>query len=175
MDTRKLTKVAAIPIGLLVSGLLVGQASSAAFTAQTSTGANTFATSSIQLTNDHLATSVFAVGDMIPGATGTKAVKVSYTGAVPVTVKMYAAAGDTITPLAAKLQIKVNDGNADIYDGSLAGFSAKTTFAAGAGSWAPTATADRSYQITWTLPADATDALQGTSTQVTFVWEAQTS
>ncbi|KQR16786.1 hypothetical protein [Cellulomonas sp. Leaf334] len=175
MDRRKTTQLAAIPVGLLVSGLLVTQASSAAFTAQTSTGASTFATSTVQLTNDHVGAAVFTADDIVPGNTGTQTVAVDYTGTTPVDVRMYAEDGDTSSALAAALELTVTVDGTLVYDGTLAGFSAKTTFADGVGTWAPAATAGEDYVVTWELPDTAADTLQGAGTQLTFVWEARTS
>jgi len=179
LNIRKYAKFAAVPTGLLVAGLLVGQASSAAFTAQTSTGANTFASGTVTLTNDKSATSVFNVAGMVPGSTGSNTVVVNYTGSVAAPVKMFATS--TVSDaLATAMTLTVTEsGNATpIFNGTLADFSKKTTFATGwGGSWtaAPGANATKTYTITYTLPTTATDALQGLSTGLTFAWAAQTA
>jgi len=175
MQSRKFAKVAAVPAGLLVAGLLVAQSSSAAFTAQTSTGANTFGAASIALTNDKVGTAVFAVDGIVPGQSGTRSVAVTYTGTSSVGVKMYAKDGDTTGALADALQLTVKVDSTQVYSGTLAGFSAKTTYAQGVGTWAPTSTASKTYEVTWSLPTSATNTVQGDAAQLKFVWEAQTA
>jgi hypothetical protein len=175
MDVRKYAKIAALPAGLLVAGLIVGQSSSAAFTAQTSTGASSFTSASVDLTNSKAASAVFTVDKIVPGQTGTQTVDVTYTGDAPVAVKLYAKDGDTTTALAKALQITVKVDSAQIYAGSLADLSAKTAFAQGVGAWAPTATATKKYDITWTLPTTADNTVKGMTTQLKLAWEAQTA
>ncbi|RHA37908.1 SipW-dependent-type signal peptide-containing protein [Cellulomonas rhizosphaerae] len=175
MDARRYTKIAAIPAGLLVAGLMIGQASHAAFTAQTSTGANSFTSGSVALTNSKVGTDVFTVTGIVPGATGTKTVDVTYTGNLAVVVKMYAKDGDTTGALAQALQITVKTDGSPIFAGTLAELSALTAWSQGVGGWAPTSTATKPYEISWSLPASAGNTVQGQTTALKFAWEAQTS
>lgn len=75
--------LAVVPLALLASGALVYQASNAAFTATTSTGANSWTAGTVTLTNSSSGSALFdatADGVLKPGTTTTRCVLVSYSG-----------------------------------------------------------------------------------------------
>ncbi len=87
---------AAVPLGLVVSALLVWQTSTAAFTANTSNGTNTFAAGNVVLTDNDGSTAMFTltgVNAMKPGDSVARCIRVTYgTNGVPnlpMSVKMY--------------------------------------------------------------------------------------
>ncbi len=170
MNMRKSAKYAAIPVGLLVSGLIVAQSSSAAFTATTTTGANSWTTGSIDLTNDHVSTAVFTETGLVPGSHGSKDVVVTYTGNVASDIVMYTTTGTGTDALAQAITITVKDGATTIYDGTLAAFAALDTFAEGVGAWQQAANGSKTYTIDWSV-SDA--APEGATTNAVFAWEAQ--
>lgn len=196
---RKGTVVAlgAIPVGLLVSGILVWQSSYAAFNAVVDNGVNSWSAGTVALSGDDGSDSTGATGTAIftpvnlkPGATGTNCVQVSYNGTLASVVKLYVKAG-TLTgpPLAAQLDVTIVEGTggafgncsgfvagATAYTGTLAGLAAAASdFATGVGVWTPTAGQIQTYQITYTLKSTAPNTVQGASSSATVTWEAQNS
>lgn len=84
--------LAVVPLALLGSGALVYQASNAAFTASTSTGANTWAAGNVFVTNSSSAGALFAVTAMKPttaAAATSKCLTVSYTGNLAANLRLY--------------------------------------------------------------------------------------
>lgn len=172
MKLRTYAKIAAVPVGLLVSGLIVAQTSSAAFTAQTQTAANSWAAGQLTLTNDKVSTAAFAATNIVPGQSGTNTIKVDYTSGAKAAVKMYATA-PVSNELATALQLTINEGATQVFSGSLASFSAKNDSASGVGTWTPTASGSQTYTVSWTLPGTVSSStIQGQTAGVTFAWEA---
>jgi hypothetical protein len=178
MNIRKYAKLAAVPAGILVSGLIVAQTSSAAFTVQTQTDASSWSTGTVELTNDHVGQAVFDIDSVVPGASGSQKVVVTYDGDVQAGITMFTA-GDAQTdnPLAQALHLTITEQGVAgaIYDGSLADFSEKSSSADGVGTWTAAGTGDetKDYTIAWSLPSTVTeDAIQGIDTSLVFAWEA---
>jgi hypothetical protein len=84
--------LAVVPLALLGSGALVYQASNAAFTASTSTGANNWTAGNVVVGNSSSSSALFSVSPMKPtsaAAGTTKCVLVSYTGNLAANLRMY--------------------------------------------------------------------------------------
>jgi hypothetical protein len=84
--------LAVVPLALLGSGALVYQASNAAFTANTSTGSNSWTAGNVFVTNGSSGSSLFSLTAMKPSsaaAATTKCVIVSYTGNLAANLRMY--------------------------------------------------------------------------------------
>ena len=194
--------LAVVPLALLASGALVLQASSAAFTATTSTGSNSWTAGSVALTD--LSSVTFSTGTIKPGVAnkGTRCIDVAYTGTLAAqNVKMYLAhSADT---LGGNLQLRVEVGNAAcasasswtdlVSDGGGNAFDDLTAVASGHTQWsngydtgwAPSSSATRAFRFSWWIPdVGETHALgtqlllnglQGLSTSATFTWEARNS
>ena len=65
-----------------------------------------------------------------------------------------------------------------LFSGTLAAFGTQATgFGNGVGTWAPTGTASetRTYQVTYTVKADAPNTTQGGTAALGLTWEAQNS
>lgn len=116
---RRAALLAVVPLTLLGSGALVWQASYAAFTASTATGANTWSTGTVGITSDQSAQVVFSgltglkphasLSALSPGTTGgaytaggattsggSACIKVTYSGSLTSDVKLHATlSGDT--------------------------------------------------------------------------------
>ena len=178
--------VAGLPIGLVLSGGLIWQASQAAFTATTSNSANSFAAGTVTLADDDTGTYMFSVSGLEPGSTGQHCITVTYGGSIAAAVKLYVAAGGlTGTGLAAYLNLTIEEGAGGSF-GSCAGFvsaatdftgtmaafaTASTNSATGVGSFAPTGAAQSEvYRFTYTLADN--NAAQGLNSLVTFTWGA---
>ena len=192
--------IGAIPVGLMISGVLVWQSSYAAFTAVASGGSNSWSAGTVSLSGDDgsastgagVASALFSPTNLKPGSTGVKCVAVTYGGSLASNVRVYveplsAASAD----LAAQLDIKIEEGAGGTFSNcsgfvadatpalttTLANLAAtKTDFATGYGAWAPgAAAATKTYRFTYTLKSTAPNSVQGKSASATVVWEAQNS
>ncbi|WP_414170586.1 hypothetical protein ACMATS_37520 [Streptoverticillium reticulum] len=170
---RKLVKLATVPAGLLVSGLMVMTASHAAFTATTNTDSSTWHTGSVALTNDHSGKVVFNADGIAPGRTGTKDVTVAYHGS-GAHIRMTAApTGDAGLVAALQLHITDSEGH-DVYQGSLQNLAAHSTYATGMGDIKTSADSTVTYHIEWSLPESADNpAIMDKSAAAVFSWTAQ--
>ena len=99
---RRITLGAALA-SLLVVTFLVLQTSSAVFTDESTATGNSITASNVAITNDHGATALFTVTDVVPNDTITRCITVEYTGSAVgadlAAVRMYANAdyNDTST------------------------------------------------------------------------------
>ena len=84
-----IAKWAAIPAALVVSGLVVSQASYSAFSATTNNAGNSWASGTLALSND-AGTALFSATNIKPGDGGSKCITVSTTATVASTLKLYA-------------------------------------------------------------------------------------
>jgi hypothetical protein len=185
MKIQKIARWAAIPVGVLVSGVLVLGFSNAAFTAKTQDGNNTWSTGTVNLTNN-LTLPMFNYSSapankgsadplMYPGKSLSNTITVNYSGTAPADVRIYSTLGADTGSIAQYLNVTINDGTSNIFTGTLAQLGAKTTYATGVTGWTPTGTASKTY--TFTVAMDPSTP-QGASGQnigaTTFTWEAQT-
>lgn len=176
---------AAIVLGLMVSGALVWQASSAAFTSTTGNAGNNWTAGSVALTNN-LGSAMFdpaTNGTLVPGSTGSNCIDVTFTGNVASTVRLYSSnpSGD----LGQYLDMKIEEGPTTktcsdaagwtaVYNDDLEAFHvAANDWATGEGTWAPSATGARRFKFTYTLQ-DTNDAM-GDAASVTYTWEARSN
>ena len=186
--------LAAIPIGLLASGLLVFKASYSAFSATTTNGANSWSAGTVTISSNP-GTAMFTASGLKPGDTGTSCVKVTYTGSLNSTVKLYLKNSDvTGTGLGTYLTFQVNEGtgnNANCSDfaqsandynntgmsdttKTLAGFNtAAYDYAHGVSSWAATTNGTKTYEFIWQLQDNS--SAQGLTAGATFTWEADST
>jgi hypothetical protein len=186
--------LAAVPVGLIVSSLVVWQASNATFSATATNSANAWSAGRVALSSAP-GTAVFAASGLRPGSNGTRCVKVTYDGDLAATVRLYLKNSDlTGTGLAQYLTFQVNEGagsavdcgdfvqSANVYNATgltdptrtLAAFStAARDFTTGVGTWSVTPNATKTYQFRWQLQDD--NSAQGLTSSATFTWEAQSS
>ena len=73
--------LAAVPVGLLASGLLIFTASYSAFSATTTNGANSWSAGTVTISSNP-GTAMFTASGLKPGDTGTACVKVTHTGSL---------------------------------------------------------------------------------------------
>ncbi|SDQ11722.1 hypothetical protein [Quadrisphaera sp. DSM 44207] len=182
---RATVAAVAVPLGLVVSGLLVWESSYAAFFDQTENPGNAWTTGEVVLTDDDADAAAFTVADMVPGKRGAGCVTVTYGGTVASQgVRVFGeVTGDPA--LAGELDFAVEQGTASatcaaftaagpaVYSGKLRGIG--TGWTSGHGTWVPLAAGDkRSYRFTYALPKNRYDAtIQGKTTTLKVVWEAQ--
>ena len=194
--SRRIT-AAAIPLGIVASGVLVWQSSYAAFSSSTANPNNSFSAGTVTLTDDHQPSSVlFNASALKPTSTGSSCIKVTYNGNLAANVKLYVKSGDlpnTTGDLSPYLTFQVAEGTGSAADCSdfaagsnlynptgsgdttktLSDFATnKTTFATGVSSFAPTGAAQtKTYKVTYWLQDN--NSAQNTNSTVKFTWEAQ--
>lgn len=169
---------------------LVWQASYSSFSSTTSNTGNTWSAGSVILNNDS-STAMFTATRLKPGSTGVKCIAVTSTGSLASAVKLYGTSYSATNGLGSALNLTVTQGtgatsssctgftadtsNSSVYSGTLAGFSAATSYSNGLGTWAPTGTASetKSYQFTYTVDPNAANSVQGGTAAIGFTWEAQ--
>lgn len=126
---RRAATLVVVPLTMLASGALVWQASSAAFTATTVTGSNSWATGTVTITNDQSGVAVFdgltglkpeasATSLILPGtgaytasstaSGGSACIKVTYTGSLASNIRLHGAV--TNAGLAQHLLFSVDTG-----------------------------------------------------------------
>jgi hypothetical protein len=182
--------LASIPVALLASGTMVWHASYSAFTAKDTGATNNWAAGTVSLADDSTGSAMFNVTNMKPGASGSKCIVVTSNGSLPAAVKLYGASYATTNALAGSMTLVVDEGTggsfaggctgftisgASIYNGPLSTFGAKTSYATGVGTWAPTGAPPetKTYRFTYTLSASAPDTVQGGTAAIAFTWESQ--
>jgi hypothetical protein len=182
--TRSIVKIAAVPIGILLSAVLVLGSSYSSFSAKNANTGNTWGTSSLGL-NTPVYQALFDNGNnpanksspdfsMWPNAVYSNTIQINYTGNTPATVKMFAYLGGDPSSIAQYLKLKINDGTSDIYNGTLAAFTTSSTnYATGVGAWSVSANASRTYTVTVTLDGATPQTVANAAvTGTTFTWEA---
>ncbi len=183
---------------LLLTTLVVGATSAvaglgvfAAFTATTDNTGNSIASGTVTITDNDASTALYALTNLGPGSTTQRCIRVSYTGSLPSTVKLYRS--NTVTNgTAFDLQIErgsgLNPGTnpfpscvgftsaATVFTGALGTFP--TTYAAGpdarGAAWAQNDTVD--YRFTISVVDDPTPnahAAVVSSAAHSFTWEAR--
>lgn len=196
--TTKVVAALATPVALVAAGVLVFQASNAAFTGQTRNSGNEWSTGSVNLTDDDNGQARFQVTNMLPGQTETKCVKVTANASVPSLVKGY-----TVNPVTSvqgledHIDITVRSGDGGTFadctgfvsDGEitagptpLSTLAQANTYETGIGGWdvAGGAPESKTYQFTWTfdttgLTQSQIDQLQGAKTGIDVQWEMRSN
>ena len=181
----------ALVVGLafLSASVVTWKTSSALFTDTTSNPADTFATGSVGLTDNDLGSALFSVSNMKPGDSAAKCIRVTYTGTLASSVKVYGA-GLTVSggALGDWLNIQIEQGtNSSSTAGTCGTFSGATTVFAnaavntlgttwgtGSGNWTPSSNpTTMDYRITYTLSGSAPNSTMSQNLSLTFTWEAQ--
>ena len=171
------------PVALVASSAMVWQASSSAFRDETSNGTNSWATGTVEISDDDAGTAMFELNGLAAGATGTRCIQVAYTGSLAAEVRLHATGSGDLAPY---LALAVEQGSGAT-TGSCAGFVPSGTvfngtlddlltnhgdYASGVGAWSvPTPPATRSYRFTYTLSGTA--GAQGKAADAVLTWEAQ--
>lgn len=181
---RRRATFVALPIACLLTGAVVWNASSAAFTDTTDNTGNAWSTGTVDITDDDAGAARFNVSGLTANSTDTRCITVTYNGSLAASVKLYGAASGTGLANYLDLVIEEGDGGSfasctgfvatsTVFTGTLSTFAANSTnFATGVGTFAPTGSAqNKTYRITYTVQDN--NAAQGLSAGGTFTWEAQ--
>lgn len=187
---RRHALIAAVITALLLTLVFVNQRTRAAFSASTANPVDQWAAGTVVLGDDDSGSALFSASGLLPGDTGSKCIKVSYSGSLAATVKLYGGSltgslGPYIDLVVQEATVIGNNGTfaggctgfagTQIYSGTLSGFTAAaSSYATGVGSFAPTGTGQyRVYRFDYTLNASAPSAQQGASAGATFTWESR--
>ena len=175
---------------------MVWRASTAAFTATTSNGVNTFSTGTVTLTDSDASTAMFTVPVLTPGGGGTACIRVTYNGTLASTVKVYTAGLTATNGLDGYITMAIEEGTTSpanaagsfactnftpsggaLVSNTLAWLGTNSaSFAGGVGTWAPTGSGQtRDFRFAYSFSASAPDTVQNSSASVSFVWEARSS
>jgi hypothetical protein len=175
----------AVLAGLVLSGLFVVQGTVAAFTATTGSPASSWNTGTVTLGDDDGGSALFTTSGLLPGDTGTRCIRVTYTGSVGAVVRLFAPAVTGTLPPHVDLVVEEGSAASTGSYGSCTGFTGTqvwsgplstfpTTFAAGGGTFAPTAAGQSAvYRFTYTLSAATPGSQQGATAGATFRWESR--
>jgi len=87
--TRRIAARASAPVAILLAGVMVWQASDAAFTAETHNSGNSWETSTVSIFDDDGGTSMFQIANLVPLQTGNKCIVVTADSEVAGMVKAY--------------------------------------------------------------------------------------
>ncbi len=169
----------------------------AAFSSITTNPGNAFTSGTVTLADNDPGTAMLALAGAKPGDSDTSCIRVSYTGTLPSTVRLYgtttgtgldayltltvtrgttSAGFDNCTGFIADTTNYLGSGVGVIYTGTLAAFA--DTYAAGvvdptatAESWTTNETHDYKFVVT----VVDSDSAQGKTATQTFTWEARNS
>ncbi|HEX8626632.1 MAG TPA: hypothetical protein VF755_00480 [Catenuloplanes sp.] len=175
--------------GLLASGALVWQASSAAFTASTTNPGNTWSAGTVAMSDSlggpTAGTAMFSPSaQLVPGSSANACIDVTFTGNVASTVKLYS--NDPTGSLGLYLTMKIEEGATSTTCGAATGWTLlanqtleafyaapRTSWTNGVSTWAPSATATRRFKFTYTL--EDNPSAQSQTTSVTYTWEVRST
>jgi hypothetical protein len=181
---------------VLALGVAVGS-STAAFTATTQNSNNSIATGTVAIGDNDAGAALLALNNARPGDSDTGCIKVTYTGSLSSSVRLYATttgalnpyldlkitrgattdAFDICTNFAADATNYVGQGAGVVYNGALASFPASYAgglidpLSATPESWAQNEV--HAYKLQVTVQASAPTTAQGLSASSTFFWEAR--
>jgi hypothetical protein len=186
---RRILLVAALLLGWAGCGIIVYQASYAAFSGTTSNAGNNWTAGTVSLSDDDSNGAMFSVPAAKGGDTGSKCIEVTYTGNLASTVKLYLADADLAdNGLGQYITLQIDEGDGGTFadctgfsgtnrwNGTLAAFNSTphNTFATGIGTFAPSNNGDKKvYKFTYTVSNNA--GAQGKDVTAKFTWEAQSS
>lgn len=190
--TARLATMAVVPLALVASGLIVSQASHAAFSDKTSNDGTNWAMGSVALEDDDASSALFSATNLKPGAADSNCIAVTSSGSLPSAVRLYASDLEQTADLGSHISLQIRQGTGGgfgtcdgftpaastpvLFDGTLAGFaSGSTSYATGKGTWKPTGDEKETvvYEISYSVDADAPNSLMGAKASVGFTWEAQ--
>lgn len=186
--TARFATLAVVALALVGSGLIVSQASHAAFSADTSNDGNDWALGSVALEDD-ATSALFSAKNLKPGSTETHCIAVTSKGSLPSAVRLYATNLQQTADLGSHVSLRIRQGTgggygtcngftpaSDVYAGTLADLArTSTSYATGKGAWETTG-ADKEtavYEFTYAVDSDAPNSLMGSTASVDFTWEAQ--
>lgn len=179
-------KAAAMPVAVIVGGLLVMGGSQAAFSGSTESN-NSWKAATVALTSNK-STAMFNVAAMKPGTTESHCITVTSASDIPTEVRMYSGGVGGTNGLNTYLSMAIDAGSggtdgatsctgftatASLFNGLASDFAAATNFATALPGQALAPGAGQQYRISVTLLTTAPNSAQGGQSSIKFVWENQ--
>ena len=188
---RKLLSTVAV---VAIFGAVAGSSTSAAFTGTTTNSGNSFAAGSVTIGDNDAGQTLYSLSDQRPGVTTSRCIKVTYSGSLASTVKLYTPS--TLAPGARYVNLTITPGTqagsvfpdctgfsalpgGAAFNGTLEGFAAAhNTFANGLALTSQTGTASWTSgdAVVYKLDVSIQDvaAAQGTNSGAhDFTWQAE--
>ncbi len=189
MTTTIRIKILAVMVAVFAASFIAVQATSAAFSAQTSNAGNDFTAGSVSLSDNDAGSAMFSGASLLkPGDVQVGCIEVTYSGSLDSVVHLYGSTtGGTGLEAYLDLQVERGDGTCAAFgtattvwattDGDLGEFlAAAANYGSGIDSWAPTGGGpDDTVPYRFTITQQDDNAAQGLTSTVSFVWEAQNS
>lgn len=191
------TRFARARLQLLLGGLLAlsafvaltATATYAAYAVSTANANSTIAAGTVILADNGGGVAPFSVGAATPGDTGSRCVRVTYSGSLAANVRLYLLS--TSGALGDRLTVSVEAGTGAALDCSdfassstllaatalTAAQASYSSFATGLDTWAPTggSGATRTYRVTWRFPVVGANDRLGATVSSALKWEAQSA
>jgi predicted ribosomally synthesized peptide with SipW-like signal peptide len=187
----RLRRVVGSVLVIGVAGLVAGAGTFAAFSSTSGNNGNSFAAGTVVIADNDAGSAMWSVANRVPGDSVTTCIRVTYSGSLDATVRLYSAS--SVNTVDQYLNLTVEKGSmptgtsfpnctsfsseSTIYSGTVQGFkTTNTTYANGVGA-SPGAQTKWStgdslvYRFTVTLQ-NATGA-QGLTSTTAFTWEAR--
>jgi hypothetical protein len=178
---------AVVAAGVALAGVIVWQASYAAFSAAPS-GARGHAPGRVVLHDSDRGKALFSAGNLRPGSHGVNCVAVTASGSIRSTVRLYATHARSTKGLSQFITLTIIAGRGRcqrftplrgesiVYSGTLANFARSVhNFRTGVGTWTPPGTAPqtRTFRLVYRLSPRTPNREQGGRAALSFIWEAQ--
>jgi len=177
---------AALPLAVLLSGVVVATTSYAAFSDTTQNANNNWTSGKVAISDDDADQALFDVAGLMPGDADENCITVTADTSGPSTVRLYTTATDDQDQLGTALKMKVERGTlsgsdcssftpagAADFDDTLAGLANHSSYDTGLGDWTADGTGSTTYRISYELDRNADNTVQEAAVSTTFVWEAQ--
>lgn len=170
--SARYAKWLSIPLGLVISALLIWQASYAAFTDSVTSPGNSWTAGSVTFAEDDEIKVLFNEKDLVRKDSGTASVTLTYTGTLAADVEFYGDNYTTTNDLGSHINLLVEGtegaNSGVVFDNTLEEFS-KTRFSF------PTPGGERTgtFKFTYTLNEDAPQSVQNGTASIDFVIKAQ--
>lgn len=185
--TTRRAGYAALPLAVLLSGVVVATTSYAAFNDRTDNAGNNWSAGKVAISDDDADQALFNVAGLMPGDAGDNCITVTADTSGPSTVKLYTEYTQDANKLGDLLKMTIERGTlsgdtcstfqavgAADFDGTLATLANNSSYATGLGAWtADGPSKSTTYRISYELDPNAGNTVQEASASTTFVWEAQ--
>lgn len=175
-----------VATAIVLASFFTWRTSSALFTATTDNGPQSFTTGTVTLTDNDANGVMWSVTNLKPGDNDTKCIRVSYTGSLAASIKVYGAGLTATAGLEQWIRFTIDEGTSssvvypactnfagptNIFDAAVSSFG--TSWGTGTGNWAPSAAAAKDYRIKYTVDSAIPNNFQNANLQISITWEAQ--
>lgn len=181
-------KLAVSLLALVALMAVAGLAVFSAFSSTQATGTSSFAAGTVSLSMNASDSVLFNLQAMKPGDSTSECVSVSYGGSLPASVEFYGSQGGDLAPFLRTSVVRgtfpgeppaehscarfePDTGGGEMWSGALSELPGPESPLSDPGTWTQDST--HAYEITVSLPADASEEAEGRTAEATFTWQAQ--